>query len=174
MGSSGEDRNPRNESSVYSDNSTGRQWNSFGGKNTSSRAASYNTAPRSKPEPRPRTQVPYGGSSIANLSDSRIRRPDTATGLREGGGRGRSGAKLERRKTISSYDDVLENRDPPRFESHRHRDLSSSRYFGQDDDSDDRERTAPNMRKFLLSNVNLARRPSMTRDPESRRSAAYD
>lgn len=179
LGSGGEggssttyDRAPVNgrgpESSLYSDNSTGRRWNTFsGGKNNSSHAqhtSSSSTSPR-KPQPRPRTQVPYGGST-ANLSDSRIRN-------NAGERRGRSDVKLERRKTISSYDDMLENRDPPRFEEHRHRELSSSRFFGQDGDSDDRERAAPNMRKYLLSSVNLARRPSMTRDPESRRSGAY-
>lgn len=94
----------------------------------------------------------------------------------------RRSSRVERRKTISSYNDIMENRDPPRFEDYkRHSRPGSSmsgggRFFGQstgDDDSDtadDRRlsRPAPDMRRLLLNNVNVSRRKSMSKDPEER------
>ena len=96
----------------------------------------------------------------------------------------RRSSRVERRKTISSYDDLMENRDPPRFEDYRNRhsrpgsSLSGNggRFFGQpsgEDESDEHEdrrrtRPAPDMRRLLLNNVNVSRRKSMSKDPEEK------
>lgn len=164
------------EGSQYTDNSSGRHWQTYSASTGTSRHQSPHST-LTKPQPKPRYRG-YGGSSV-NLS-SQQQQPANGTTYNKTSSvvtrshpsdslsrRGRT-AKVERRKTIASYDDLGENRDPPRFEEHRRRDLSSSRYFGQDDEVDERDRPAPDMRKYLLSGVNLARRQSMTRDPETR------
>ena len=131
--------------SVYSDNTTGRSWSGYAG------------SLQRKFSSKPRNTAAVSSHNIS--SRARSRSPENAFNSLERPARGR---KVERRKTMSAFDTAMrENRDPPKFEDYKRDRSHGSRFFGQDDEIDERERPAPDMRRHLLNNVNLARRKSM-------------
>jgi hypothetical protein len=149
-------RQPAGDNSLYMDNVAGRSWSAYsteGSNNFPQKTARTHSL-------KPMTQ---SGENILGHSWSAYSR--TSGQAQEHNEHLRKGRKVERRQTMSSAD----NRDPPRFEDRR-RDRSEGRFFGQDDQVEERERPMPDMRRLLLNNVNMSRRKSgSTKDLEAAR-----
>jgi hypothetical protein len=96
-----------NGSSVYSDNSGGRSaWTTPAGSIKRSSRVSAPPPSKSTSQPPQRSSYRHSTANLAKRSDV----DEVDSSGYSGSGRPRKTSKIERRKTISSYDDMMENR----------------------------------------------------------------
>jgi hypothetical protein len=156
-------------SRVYSDATTGRTWSAY----SPSRATSTTSIARTALGTARGHETRHTQSRSMSSGVGRVTPPSPAAGRPRPQPQPRS--RPERRSThrvaaSGSREDVhLENRDLPRFEDRRRERSAAGRFFGQEDtDVEERERPAPDMRRMLLSNVNVSRKKSMSKEADAR------